>query len=134
VLEEVFARLFDSTFDWKTIVANFMTVEHPVDKEDIWAKRRMGVDNTHPFYIGRYQHPYEEDIDKPVGLAQVFFLVDASGSMWTVAGDGISIFDHIMSDLIQIELDAKVQRSAYAPFTTGSISRDDVIVWTWEDA
>ena len=134
VLEEVFAKLFDSTFDWKTIVANFMTVEHPVDKEDIWAKRRMGVDNTHPFYIGRYQHPYEEDIDKPVGLAQVFFLVDASGSMWKVAGDGISIFDHIMSDLIQIELDAKVQRSAYAPFTTGSISRDDVIVWTWEDA
>ena len=133
-LKDVFARLFDSTFDWKTVVANFMTVDHPVDKEDIWAKRRMGVDKSHPFYIGRYQHPYEENIDKPVGLAQVFFLVDASGSMGVVAGDGISIFDHIMSDLIQIEMDAKVQRSAYAPFNHGPVLRDDVTVWTAEDA
>lgn len=133
-LKDVFARLFDSTFDWKTIVANFMTVDHPVDKEDIWAKRRMGVDKSHPFYIGRYQHPYEEDIDKPVGLAQVFFLVDASGSMGVAAGDGISIFDHIMSDLIQIEMEAKVQRSAYAPFNHGPILREDVTVWTAEDA
>ena len=133
-LKDVFARLFDSTFDWKTIVANFMTVDHPVDKEDIWAKRRMGVDKSHPFYIGRYQHPYEEDIDKPVGLAQVFFLVDASGSMGVLAGDGISIFDHIMSDLIQIEMEAKVQRSAYAPFNHGPVLREDVTVWTDEDA
>jgi hypothetical protein len=124
----------ESDIDWRTKVEDFLTDKAPAGKTDVWAKRRMGLDPSHPLYIGRYQHPNERTYEKKSGLAQVFFLVDASGSMGVVCGDGVNIFKHIMSELIQIELSVRIKRSAYATFNTGPIAEDDIFTWTYQDA
>ena len=133
-LPEVMDKLFATEFDWRELVHDFMTDKSPEDVIDVWSKRRMGLPDTHPFHRGRYLHPYEDFEEKRSGIAQVFFLVDASGSMGVTAGDGINIFNHIMSELIQIEMDVKIKRSAYATFNAGHIYRDDIFTWTYQDA
>ena len=133
-LEEVMDRLFATNIDWRDLVKEFMTDKSPGNKIDVWSKRRMGLPDTHPFHKGRYLHPYEDVEEKRSGIAQVFFLVDASGSMGVTAGDGVNIFEHIMSELIHLEIDVKIKRSAYATFNAGPIHRDDIFTWTYKDA
>ena len=133
-IEEVMDRLFATEIDWRDLVKDFMTDKSPGNIIDVWSKRRMGLPDTHPFHKGRYLHPYEDVEEKRSGIAQVFFLVDASGSMGVTAGDGRNIFEHIMSELIQIELQVKIKRSAYATFNAGPIYRDDIFTWTYKDA
>lgn len=133
-LTEVMDRLFATEIDWRDLVQEFMTDKSPEDIIDVWSKRRMGLPDTHPFHRGRYLHPYEDFEERRSGIAQVFFLVDASGSMGVTAGDGRNIFEHIMSELIQIELQVKIKRSAYATFNAGHIYRDDIFTWTYQDA
>ena len=48
--------------------------------------------------------------------------------------DGIDIFEHIMSEMIQIELAVNIETSAFATFNTGAIHRDDIFEWTTDDA
>ena len=133
-LKEVMNKLFATKIDWREKVQDFLTDKSPEDVIDVWAKRRMGLDPSHPFYKGRYLHPNEDLEERRSGIAQVFFLVDASGSMGVHCGDGKDIFEHIMSELIQIELAVKIKRSAYASFNCGPIHRDDITVWTYNDA
>lgn len=133
-LKEVMNKLFATKIDWREKVQDFLTDKSPEDVIDVWAKRRMGLDPNHPFYKGRYLHPNEDLEERRSGIAQVFFLVDASGSMGVHCGDGKDIFEHIMSELIQIELAVKIKRSAYASFNCGPIHRDDITVWTYNDA
>lgn len=133
-LKETMRRLFGTSIDWRTKLEEFMTDKTPIDKRDVWSKRRLGVKQDHPFYKGRYQRPRETFEEKRSGIVQVFFLVDASGSMHVRCGDGINVFEHIMSELIQIEKNVNIKRSAYASFSAGPIYRDDVTVWTDADA
>jgi len=48
--------------------------------------------------------------------------------------DGIDIFEHIMSEMIQIELAVNIETSAFATFNTGAIHRDNIFEWTSDDA
>lgn len=132
--EEVLKKLFATKIDWRSMLEEFLTDNTEHTKIDVWAKRRMGVDPDHPFYKGRYLHPNTDYKEKRSGLAQVFFLVDASGSMGVSCGDGRNIFEHIMSELILIETTVKIRRSAFATFNCGPIYEDDIITWTLEDA
>jgi len=98
------------------------------------AKRRMGLDRSHPLYQGRYLRPYEEYEDKKSGLVQIYFLVDTSGSMCFKCPDGVTVFKHIMSELIQLELAVKIRYSALSTYNAGGVYRDDVITWTYQEA
>lgn len=133
-LTETIAKLFASTIDWTDQLANFMTDKANIGTEDVMTKRYMGLDPTHPKYSSRYLHPKQIKFEKRSGIAEVFFLVDASGSMSFTCGDGENVYQHIMSELIQLEMDCRINKSAFAAFNTGSIEEDDVIVWTRRDA
>ena len=133
-LPELMDKLFATNIDWRDVVKEFMTDKSPGNPIDVWSKRRMGLPDTHPFHKGRYLHPYEDVEEKRSGIAQVFFLVDASGSMLGNAEDGVNIFEHIMSELIHLELEVKIKRSAYATFNAGPIYREDIFTWTDKDA
>ena len=131
---DVLKKLFATKFDWRFILEQFLTEKLPQGSKRTWAKRRMGLSSDHPLYKGRYLHPNTTHFDKPVGITQVFFLVDASGSMGVRCPDGIDIFEHIMSEMIQIELAVNIETSAFATFNTGAIHRDNIFEWTSDDA
>lgn len=133
-LTDTIDRLFSGTIDWTDKVREFMTAKANVGVEDVWAKKYMGLDPSHPKHIGRYLHPRERSFEKRSGIAEVFFLVDASGSMSFECGDGENVFTHIMSELIQLEVEERINKSAYAPFNVGEIKEEDVISWTRQDA
>lgn len=131
---DIIDNIFASKIDWRTQVQSFLTDKRPENKVPAWAKRRMGLDASHPFYRGRYLHPNEKFEEKKSGLVQVFFLVDSSGSMDQRCGDGRHVFDHIMSELIQLELTVKIKKSAYTSFNDGYTNRDDIVIWNLQDA
>ena len=131
---DVLKKLFATKFDWRFILEQFLTEKLPQGSRRTWAKRRMGLSSDHPLYKGRYLHPNTTYFDKPAGITQVFFLVDASGSMGVRCPDGVDIFEHIMSEMIQIELAVNIETSAFATFNTGAIHRDNIFEWTSDDA
>lgn len=134
ITEEIISKLFATKIDWRNKLSKFMNAKALENKIDVMAKRRMGVDPGHPFYRGRYLRPNTELEEKRSTIAQVFILIDASGSMAATCGDGRNIFEHIMSELIQIEINVKIKRTAFAAFAHNPIYRKDIITWTYEDA
>ncbi len=133
-LVDTIAKLFSSKLNWKQILKRFMKEKENIAKEPAMTKRYMGLDPSHPKYASRYLHPRETLHEKNSTIAQVFFLVDASGSMSQICGDGTNVFEHIMSELVTIDYDAKIKKSAFAAFNVGRINEKDVITWNWQDA
>lgn len=133
-LVDTITKLFSSKLNWKQILKRFMKEKENIAKEPAMTKRYMGLDPSHPKYAGRYLHPRETLHEKNSTIAQVFFLVDASGSMSQICGDGTNVFEHIMSELVTIDYDAKIKKSAFAAFNVGRINEKDVITWNWQDA
>jgi len=97
------------------------------------SKRRMGLDPSHLLHKGRYMHPntdFEEETD---GLMQVFILIDNSGSMQMTTGAGHSIFENIISEIVDLEIKTNIQNSALAYFSLGEIRKNAIHTWTAKD-
>lgn len=133
-LVETLDKLFAPTIDWKDTLRDFFQAKENINIDHRFPRKYLGLDPSHPKYKGRYIKSQEKYTEKRSGIADIFFLVDASGSMGFVCGDGVNVFEHIMSELIQLEMEFKIKKSAYAPFNVGEIHEDDVITWTDNDA
>jgi hypothetical protein len=109
--------------NWKSTMKKFFKLACEGDIEHKFSKRAMS--QKHRF--DRYGL-YKEVVNiKPEG-AQIFYLIDGSGSMWWAGGE--DIFLRIFKEILELERTCKVQLSARAYFATGGkLTDDDIFMW-----
>lgn len=127
-------NLFKPTKNWKTILKKFLNQLNKSKKDYVIQKRRIASQNA-MVHRSRYIKYNEEREDQKTGIAQVFYLVDNSGSMYGQdhAG-GLKVFNQIFSEILDMQTKAKIQKSGITYFAdTDTIDINKIRMWSLND-
>ena len=114
-----------SLANWKNKLKKHFRDAMTSDTEMIRSKRVMSQT-----WRSDRANPYKErDVKENLG-ANIFYLIDNSGSMYGYGGD--SVFYQIFKEIITIEKSCKVLSSARAYFASNTILPRDVEMWDYK--
>lgn len=108
--------------NWKVKLRKYLKNQAEGDIETIRSKRTMSQDWRQDRYMPYKEREFKQDF----GAADVFYLIDNSGSMWG-AGFGEGIFMQIFSEIIGIEKKCNIENSALAYFSGDANMPTDLI-------
>ena len=121
--------LFKSTVNWKNQLQAFLNGLAKTGRDYEFQRRRIGTDNP-VLRPSRYIKYNEITFDEKTAVAQVFYLIDNSGSMYGQSRDGgETVFMQIFSDILHMQKRAKIQKSALTYFSYGEIDKRKIRMW-----
>ena len=121
--------LFKSTVNWKNQLQAFLNGLAKTGRDYEFQRRRIGTDNP-VLRPSRYIKYNEITFDEKTAVAQVFYLIDNSGSMYGQSRDnGKTVFMQIFSDILHMQKRAKIQKSALTYFSYGEIDKRKIRMW-----
>ena len=121
--------LFKSTVNWKNQLQSFLNSLAKTGRDYEFQRRRIGSDNP-DLKASKYIKYNEVIFDQKAAVAQVFYLIDNSGSMYSQSKDnGESVFMQIFSDILSMQKRAKIQKSALTYFSYGEIDKAKIRMW-----
>ena len=119
-------QLFKPIINWKKQLKSFFYGVARKGKEYKFLKNRIASKNP-VVRTSRYAKYDERKFDIVDGIAQVFFLIDNSGSMYSAAsGD---VFQLIWSEIIGLLKATNVKSSAATYFSDGPINTNNIRMW-----
>ena len=126
--------LFKSEIDWRSKLKKFFNGVVESEVKHTYQKRRMGSHN--PLVHNSRYIKYNEETDLiNDGIAQVFYLIDDSGSMFTgkrTSSGEDYVFTKIFSEIIALEKKTKIHDSMLTYFST-TIVKNKIRHWTDKD-
>ena len=109
--------------NWKAKMKKHMKDAAEGDIYFTRSKRTMSQKNRFDRYA-----PYKERVDEKQEGANIFYLIDGSGSMWSAGGE--DIFLRIFKEILEIEKRCQVNLSARAWFATdGNLKPENIELW-----
>lgn len=111
----------ESLANWKQKMKKHFTAAMEAGTQMKRSKRTM----SQTWRDDRY-NPYKKVPFAENNAANIFYLIDNSGSMYS---NGNGIFYQIFKEIVTLEKQCKVLNSARAYFTTGTIHPEDVEMW-----
>lgn len=121
-------KMFKPIINWKQKLRAFFNSVSRKGKEYKFLKTRITTTNP-VIRPSRYAKYDEHKFDIEDGIAQVFFLIDNSGSMYSLEGTKADIFDVIWSEIIGLLKVTSVKHSAATYFSDGPIDPNNVRMW-----
>ena len=121
-------KMFKPIINWKQKLRAFFNSVSRKGKEYKFLKTRIATTNP-VIRPSRYAKYDEHKFDIEDGIAQVFFLIDNSGSMYSLEGTKADIFDVIWSEIIGLLKVTSVKHSAATYFSDGPIDPNNVRMW-----
>lgn len=122
-------ELFRPKVNWQRQLEKFFNRVAEKDYKYVYSRKRLGS-RSPDMEAGRYTKPNLKISYKDGGIAQVFHLMDNSGSMYgQTRGDGENIFRQIFGEILGMEKKAHIQRSAAAYFCSG-LKDKEIASWT----
>lgn len=121
-------KMFKPIINWKQKLRAFFNSVSRKGKEYKFLKTRIATTNP-VIRPSRYAKYDEHKFDIEDGIAQVFFLIDNSGSMYSLEGTKADIFDVIWSEIIGLLKVTSVKHSAATYFSDGPMDPNNVRVW-----
>ena len=126
-VENISNKLKDLTYlaNWKNKLKKFLKNQTEGDPERVRSKKVMSQGWRDDRYV-----PYKNVTKKDeIGAADVFYLIDNSGSMWG-AGFGEGIFLQIFKEIVGIERSCKIELSALTYFSGSNIlPKEKIRLW-----
>lgn len=126
--------LFKSEIDWRSKLKKFFNGVVESEIKHTYQKRRIGSPNA-LVHKSRYIKYNEETDLINDGIAQVFYLIDDSGSMYTgkkTASGEDYVFTKIFSEIIELEKKTKIHDSMLTYFST-TIVKERIRHWSGKD-
>ena len=121
--------LFKPIIDWKKQLKSFFNAVSRKGKEYKFLKNRIASKNP-VVRTSRYVKYDERKFDIEDGIAQVFFLIDNSGSMYsTTSGSDADIFNIIWSEIIGLLKATSVKSCAATYFSDGPMNTNNIRMW-----
>ena len=121
-------KMFKPIINWKQKLRAFFNSVSRKGKEYKFLKTRIAT--TNPVIRPSRYAKYDEHIfDIEDGIAQVFFLIDNSGSMYSLEDTKADIFDVIWSEIIGLLKVTSVKHSAATYFSDGPMDPNNVRMW-----
>lgn len=117
--------LFKPVVNWKAMLKHFLNTIGKKGVEPHYSRRMLGTTNPDlqdAKYIKYKDKPYYEKS----GVAQVFHLIDGSGSM---GGSNAPIFKQIFGEIVDMGKKAHIQKSAVAYFAAGNVDASQIRMW-----
>lgn len=111
----------ESLANWKQKMKKHFTTAMEAGTQMKRSKRTMSQSWRDDRYNPYKKVPFAEN-----NAANIFYLIDNSGSMYS---NGNGIFYQIFKEIVTLEKQCKVLNSARAYFTTGAIHPEDVEMW-----
>lgn len=111
----------ESLANWKQKMKKHFTAAMEAGTQMKRSKRTMSQSWRDDRYNPYKKVPFAEN-----NAANIFYLIDNSGSMYS---NGNGIFYQIFKEIVTLEKQCKVLNSARAYFTTGAIHPEDVEMW-----
>lgn len=111
----------ESLANWKQKMKKHFTAAMDAGTQMKRSKRTMSQSWRDDRYNPYKKVPFAEN-----NAANIFYLIDNSGSMYS---NGNGIFYQIFKEIVTLEKQCKVLNSARAYFTTGAIHPEDVEMW-----
>lgn len=111
----------ESLANWKQKMKKHFTAAMEAGTQMKRSKRTMSQSWRDDRYNPYKKVPFAEN-----NAANIFYLIDNSGSMYS---NGNGIFYQIFKEIVTLEKQCKVLNSARAYFTTGAIHPEDVKMW-----
>ena len=111
----------ESLANWKQKMKKHFTAAMEAGTQMKRSKRTMSQSWRDDRYNPYKKVPFTEN-----NAANIFYLIDNSGSMYS---NGNGIFYQIFKEIVTLEKQCKVLNSARAYFTTGAIHPEDVEMW-----
>lgn len=121
-------KMFKPIINWKQKLRAFFNSVSRKGKEYKFLKTRIATTNP-VIRPSRYAKYDEHKFDIEDGIAQVFFLIDNSGSMYSLEGTKADIFDVIWSEIIGLLKVTSVKHSAATYFSDGPMDPNNVRIW-----
>lgn len=121
-------KMFKPIINWKQKLRAFFNSVSRKGKEYKFLKTRIATTNP-VIRPSRYAKYDEHKFDIEDGIAQVFFLIDNSGSMYSLEGTKADIFDVIWSEIIGLLKVTSVKHSAATYFSDGPMDPNNVRMW-----
>jgi predicted metal-dependent peptidase len=117
--------------DWKKTLRRLFKSYTPTGTKQAYSRRLLGSNNP-DLKDAKYMKPRLKPTVEKNAIAQVFHLVDHSGSMFSSSKDGgDTTFDLIFGEIINMEKSAKIQKSAMTYFADG-IYEDTIRTWDYK--
>lgn len=121
-------KMFKPIINWKQKLRAFFNSVSRKGKEYKFLQTRIATTNP-VIRPSRYAKYDEHKFDIEDGIAQVFFLIDNSGSMYSLEGTKADIFDVIWSEIIGLLKVTSVKHSAATYFSDGPMDPNNVRMW-----
>lgn len=121
-------KMFKPIINWKQKLRAFFNSVSRKGKEYKFLKTRIATTNP-VIRPSRYAKYDEHKFDIEDGIAQVFFLIDNSGSMYSLEGTKADIFDVIWSEIIGLLKVTSVKHSAATYFSDGPMDPNNIRMW-----
>lgn len=121
-------KMFKPIINWKQKLRAFFNSVSRKGKEYKFLKTHIATTNP-VIRPSRYAKYDEHKFDIEDGIAQVFFLIDNSGSMYSLEGTKADIFDVIWSEIIGLLKVTSVKHSAATYFSDGPMDPNNVRMW-----
>lgn len=121
-------KMFKPIINWKQKLRALFNSVSRKGKEYKFLKTRIATTNP-VIRPSRYAKYDEHKFDIEDGIAQVFFLIDNSGSMYSLEGTKADIFDVIWSEIIGLLKVTSVKHSAATYFSDGPMDPNNVRMW-----
>lgn len=121
-------KMFKPIINWKQKLRAFFNSVSRKGKEYKFLKTRIATTNP-VIRPSRYAKYDEHKFDIEDGIAQVFFLIDNSGSMYFLEGTKADIFDVIWSEIIGLLKVTSVKHSAATYFSDGPMDPNNIRMW-----
>jgi predicted metal-dependent peptidase len=117
--------------NWKKTLRRLFKSYTPTGTKQAYSRRLLGSNNP-DLKDAKYMKPRLKSTVEKNAIAQVFHLVDYSGSMHSSSKDGgKTTFDLIFGEIINMEKAAKIQKSAMTYYASG-IYEDAIRTWDYK--
>ena len=121
--------LFKSTVNWRNQLQSFLNGLAKTGRDYEFQRRRIGS-HIASLQASKYIKYNEVTFDEKTAVAQVFYLIDNSGSMYCQSRDGgDTVFMQIFSDILHMQKRARIQKSALTYFSYGEIEKSKIRLW-----
>lgn len=134
-LADLFSNIYksnakNSLINWRTILKHiFNSIVPSKASYTIWRKR---IGSKDLYGVSRLSPSKRIVNTENKAIAQIFYLIDNSGSMYSLGYNGQRIFIQIFSEILKIEKICKVENSVACFFNSepsNGISKNDLVVW-----
>lgn len=122
-------KMLKPKVDWRKMLKYFMNRPTPTGTKPTYSRKFLG--SLEPdLKDAKYTKPREKSFMKNDGIAQIFHLIDNSGSMYGSSSDGgKSTFQQIFSEIIGMEKKCGINNSCLTYFAGGALDKSTIRKW-----